>query len=395
LNDGEVERNMKVKIGIDNFIQQSNQWKDKHIALLTNATGIDTALNMDLDLLMANGFNVVKLFGPEHGIWGTAADGANVLDEIEPHYKIPIFSLYGKTRRPTFEMLEGIDVVIYDIQDVGLRFYTYIYSLAYMMEKCGEMGVKVVVLDRPNPLSGRVEGPVIKKRLESFVGGYELALRYGLTVGELALYFNERFNMNVELEIVKMDGWKRWMYYDDTGLLWNTPSPNIPSFEHALLYAGMCLLEGINVSVGRGTVHPFKYVGAPWIDSKKLKAEMDAVSHPGVKFRERAFIPLASKYANEICHGLEFFVIDKSKAKPIELALELVSRLKKIHSKEFEWDTSYHGANDRYHFDLLIGDDKYRKAIDEGRNGQELSRMWKEESKEFQELSKKYWLYPE
>lgn len=368
---------------------------NKRVALLTNATSISSSLKMDLDLLIENGFNVVKLFGPEHGIRGIVADGVKVENDIEPHYKIPIFSLYGKTQRPTSEMLKEIDVMVYDIQDVGLRFYTYIYTLAYMMEECGKNGIRMIVLDRPNPLSGKVEGPVIKKEFESFVGGYRLALRYGLTVGELAIYYNKRFNMNVDLEIVTMDGWKRWMYYDDTGLLWNTPSPNIPSFEHTLLYAGMCLLESVNVSVGRGTVHPFRYVGAPWINSKKLKNEMWVISHPGVEFRERDFIPLTSKYANEICHGLEFFVVDKKNMKPIELALGLISALKRVHPEKFEWDVSYHGANGRYHFDFLIGDDKYRRAIDNGKSVQEISKMWEEESKKFFELSKKYWLYSE
>ena len=385
----------RVKLGVENFLENPNGLKRKRIGLLTNASGVNSSLNKNLDLLINAGFNVVKLFGPEHGISGMVADGVNVPDDVEPNYKIPIFSLYGKTRRPTSEMLEGIDVVIYDIQDVGLRFYTYIYSLAYMMEECGKRGIKVIVLDRPNPLSGKVEGPIIKKSFESFVGGYGLALRYGLTVGELARYFNDQFSMNADLEVVAMNGWKRWMYYDDTGLLWDTPSPNIPSLEHALLYAGMCLLEGINVSVGRGTVHPFKYVGAPWIDSKKLKDAMKTTSHPGVEFRERDFIPLASKYANDVCHGLEFFVIDKAKIKPLELVLELISTLKKIHPEKFEWDISYHGANGSYHFDLLIGDDKYRKAIDEGKTVQELSEMWRAESRKFQELSKKYWLYSE
>ncbi len=380
-------------LGIDEFSKSASKFKGKNIAILTNASGVNTKLKNDLDLLLEMNLNVVKLFGPEHGIWGVAEDGRNVSHTIEPNYNLPVFSLYGETNRPTDEMLKDVDVLVYDIQDVGLRFYTYIYTLVYAMEECGKKGIKVVILDRPNPLSGKVEGPVISKKFESFVGGYGLTLRYGLTVGELALYFNERYDMNVDLEIVRMKNWKRWMYFDDTHQLWNTPSPNLPSLEHSILYAGMCLLEGINVSVGRGTVHPFKYIGAPWMDSKSLKKEMEKKEHPGVAFRERFFSPLTSKYKGELCKGLEFFVLDKNEIKPIELALELILTIKELHPNEFKWDKSYHNANGSYHFDLLIGSEKYRKMIDREKSVNEISATWKEEVEEFKEISKEFYIY--
>ncbi len=383
----------KIKLGIDKLLEDTGWLDGMRIALLTNSSGVNEELKSNLDLLMERGIRVVKLFGPEHGFWGAEKDGISVSNGIEQRYGIPIFSLFGATIKPTPEMLDGIDIVIYDIQDVGLRFYTYIYSLAYMMEECGKRGIKVIVLDRPNPISGKVEGPVIERRFESFVGGYGLALRYGLTVGELAQYFNDRFNMNVDLEVVKMDGWKRWMYYDDTGLLWNTPSPNLPSLEHTFLYVGLCLIEGTNISEGRGTVHPFKYVGAPWIDSHLLFNGMQRIPHPGIGFRERSFIPLTSKYANELCKGLEFFVENRETAKPIELALDLISTIKRLYPEEFEWDTSSHRANGRYHFDLLMGSDKYRLAIEEGKGGDEISEMWEEETREFEASVKEFYLY--
>ena len=383
----------KIKPGIDNLLEDTSWLNGKRIALLTNSSGVNEELRSDLDLLMEKGIRVIKLFGPEHGFWGAEADTVSVSNEIEPGYRIPIFSLFGTTTKPVPEMLNGIDIVIYDIQDVGLRFYTYIYSLAYTMEECGKREIKVIVLDRPNPLSGKVEGPVIEKKFESFVGGYGLALRYGLTAGELALYYNKRFKMNVDLEVVKMKGWKRWMYYDDTNLLWNNPSPNIPSFEHLLLYPGFCLIEGTNVSEGRGTVHPFKYIGAPWIDSHSLFNEMQRVPHPGISFRERSFIPLTSKHANKLCRGLEFFVENRETMRPIELALDLISTIKRLYPEEFEWDTSSHRASGRYHFDLLMGNDKYRLAIDEGKGGEELSKIWTEEMKEFEERVREFWLY--
>ncbi|MGC8636714.1 MAG: exo-beta-N-acetylmuramidase NamZ family protein, partial [Athalassotoga sp.] len=377
---------MRIKIGIDNLFE-NQKLKDARTALLTNSTGISGDMRMDLDVIIENGIKVVKLFGPEHGIWGAAADGVKVENEIESRYKIPIYSLYGNNLKPTDEMLDGIDAMIYDIQDVGLRFYTYIYTLAYTMEACGKHGIKFIVLDRPNPLSGKIEGPVIKKDLESFVGGYGLPLRYGLTAGEVAKYYNDVFKMNVDLEIVKMNGWNRDMYYDQTSLFWNTPSPNLPALEHTILYEGFCLLEGINVSVGRGTVHPFKYIGAPWIDDR-LYDEMKKISHPGVEFRKRVFVPLISKYKGKRCNGLEFFVTDKNKIRPLELTFDFIRLLKEMYRNDFEWE-----FDGRYHFDLLIGDERYRKGIDEGRNGAELSNLWIDEDKAFKDIASKYFIY--
>ncbi|BBJ28794.1 exo-beta-N-acetylmuramidase NamZ family protein [Athalassotoga saccharophila] len=376
---------MRVNIGIDNL--EFAKIKDSHVALLTNSTGISGDMRMDLDVMIENGIKVVKIFGPEHGIWGAAADGIKVENEVDPRYKIPIYSLYGSNLRPTDEMLDGIDLMIYDMQDVGLRFYTYIYTLAYTMEACGRHGIKFIVLDRPNPLSGKIEGPLIKKDLESFVGGYGLPLRYGLTVGELARYYNDVFKMDVDLEIVKMSGWNRDMYYDQTGLFWNTPSPNLPSLEHTILYEGFCLLEGVNVSVGRGTVHPFKYIGAPWIDDR-IYDEMKKIPHPGVEFRKRVFVPLTSKYKDKRCNGLEFFVTDKNKIKPLEMTFDFIRLLKNLYKEDFEWE-----FDGRYHFDLLIGDERYRKGIDEGRSGTELSSLWVDEVKKFKDIASKYFIY--
>ncbi len=375
-----------MKIGIDNLDFEAIA--GKKVGLLTNSSGISSNLEDDLDLLMSKGIRVVKIFGPEHGIHGAMADGAKVTNEVDPIYKIPIYSLYGENLRPTKEMLDDIDILIYDIQDVGLRFYTYIYTLAYTMEACGKHGIKVMVLDRPNPLSGKIEGPIIKKEFESFVGGYGLPLRYGLTVGELAMYYNDLFGMNVDLAVIKMSGWKRYMYYDQTKLLWNTPSPNLPSLDHTILYEGFCLLEGINVSVGRGTVHPFKYIGSPWIDNK-IYDEMKKMPHDGVEFRKRSFVPLTSKYKDKMCKGLEFFVTDKDKIKPIELTLNLILALKRLYPNDFEWEIS----NGRYHFDLLIGDERYREGIEKGQSGEALSNLWYDEVREFEKIVSKYFIY--
>ncbi len=379
----------KVKLGLEVFLESGEKFHAKRVAVLTNTSGIDRNLRWNVDSFVENGLNLVKLFSPEHGVWGSIAEGQEVSNDIILRYKLPVISLFGKAKKPTAEQLKNVDVLVYDIQDVGLRFYTYIYTLAYIMQACAENGVKVVVLDRPNPLSGQIEGPLIDEKFSSFVGGYGLALRYGMTVGELARYFNEEWKMNVNLEIVKMQNWKRSYYYDELDLPWPTPSPNLPSMEHTILYAGTCLFEGVNVSVGRGTVHPFKYVGAPWIDSYELKNSLEKIEHPGVSIREVHFVPSASKYKNELCHGLEFFLAEREKFQSIEFVVEVIKAIKTLNVKRFRWEK----FGNRYHFDLLIGSDKYRKAIEERREIHKLIKIRKKEGLLFEKKIQKYLIY--
>ncbi|AKI97392.1 exo-beta-N-acetylmuramidase NamZ family protein [Kosmotoga pacifica] len=384
---------MKVKPGIEKIIEEKEKYLGLNFGLLTNSSGVTSKLEINLGKLLENGFKIKKLFGPEHGIWGAVADGEKVKDVIDPRFGLLVYSLYGEHLKPTQEMLEGLDGIIYDIQDVGLRYYTYIYTLGYVMEACREKGIKVIVLDRPNPLSGKVEGPVVRKGFESFVGGYGLVIRYGLTIGELARYLNEEFSMGADLEIIKMDGWRRDFYYDNTGLLWPTPSPNLPDLEHTILYTGMCLLEGVNVSVGRGTVHPFKYIGAPWINSKQLLETLNNFNHQGIEFRERTFIPFSAKYANELCYGLEFYITDREKAEPLKTALNLIHALIKLHPEDFQWDHVYHDSNGVNHFDRLIGNPDFKNLLQSGATGEELVESWRKEEKQFEELVQQYHLY--
>ncbi|MFN4191189.1 MAG: exo-beta-N-acetylmuramidase NamZ domain-containing protein, partial [Pseudothermotoga sp.] len=229
-----------MRLGLDVFLHDySSKFSDARIGLITNSTGVNCELRRNIDLFLEHGLKLVKLFGPEHGIYGAAPDGVKVSDAVDPRYKIPVYSLYGDKTRPTKEMLEDLDVVVFDIQDVGLRFYTYIYTMAYCMEESAKYGIKFIVLDRPNPINCEiVDGPVIKKDFDSFVGGYGLALRYGMTIGELARYLNDYQKVNADLMVIPMDGYARSYFYDETGLFWNTPSPNLPSLEHTLLYIG-------------------------------------------------------------------------------------------------------------------------------------------------------------
>ncbi len=383
-----------MKLGLDVFLERCGQnYKHVRLGLVTNATGINSELRRNVDLFVEKGFNLVKLFGPEHGLIGAAADGEKVSHATDPRYGIPIYSLYGETVRPNDEMLKDIDVLIYDIQDVGLRFYTYIYTMAYCMEGCAKRNIEFIVLDRPNPLSSKVEGPVIRKEFESFVGGYGLALRYGLTVGELARYINGVFNVNAKLTVVPLEGYNSESFYDELNLLWNTPSPNLPSLEHTVLYEGFCLFEGVNVSVGRGTVHPFKYIGAPWIDSGKLYSRFKRLNHQGIVFRERSFVPLTSKFQGQLCHGLEFFVLDKRRIKPLKIAVDLIAELKDLHPGEFRWDSYVHLETEKFYFDRLIGSDYYRKAIDEGARACDFEQLWEEESSKFEKLVHPFRIY--
>lgn len=383
-----------MELGIDVFVKKYlPEFRGLQIGLVTNATGVNSDLRRNIDLFLENGLKVVKLFGPEHGVFGTAPDGEKLSDFIDPKYGIPVYSLYGEKLRPTEDMLKGIDVLVYDIQDVGLRFYTYIYTMIYCMEECAKYGVRFVVLDRPDPLSCKIEGPVVKKEFESFVGGYGLALRYGMTPGELAKYVNAAFRIGADLCVIEMEDYEPSLFYDEAGLLWNTPSPNLPSLEHTILYEGFCLLEGVNVSVGRGTVHPFKYIGAPWIDSERFYREIKKLSPAGVVFRERVFLPAAFKLQNKPCYGLEFFVTDRREIKPLHLAVDVISTLRRIHPYDFRWDSYFHGDNERYHFDLLIGDDFYRKAIEDGALSKDFEQIWESESEQFENIIGKFRIY--
>lgn len=384
---------MRVKLGIDKILENRTRYAKMNIGLLTNSSGVTSNLEINLEKLLEGGFNIKKLFGPEHGISGAVADGEKVKDAVDPRYGLPVFSLYGNHLKPTEEMLDGLNAVIYDIQDVGLRYYTYIYTLGYLMEACAEKGIKVIVLDRPNPLGEKIEGPIVRKGYESFVGGYGLSIRYGMTIGELANYLNAEFNIGVDLEVIKMDNWRRTSYYDETGLLWPTPSPNIPGLEHTILYTGLCLLEGVNISVGRGTVHPFKYIGAPWLKSEEVLKELRKFSHEGIAMRERNFIPFSARYMNELCYGLEFYVTDRYKADPLRLALNLIHVIIKLHPESFAWDHVYHDAEGRNHFDRLIGNPDYKSLLEKGVTGDELSELWKEEQENFTEIARKYYLY--
>ncbi|MDI3473261.1 MAG: hypothetical protein PWQ20_1732 [Thermotogaceae bacterium] len=381
---------MRVKLGLDNIIENDfKELKDKRIGLITNASGITSNLEMNIDVFLKNGLNLKKIFSPEHGLFMTHQDGELIENQKLKDTAVEIISLYSSKRAPSKDDIEDVDVLVYDIQDVGLRFYTYIYTLRYCMQKASECEKEFIVLDRPNPLSGNViRGPMIKENLESFVGGMRLPIRYSLTPGELALYIKSFDKLDLDLKIVKMENWKRDMYYDDTGLFWNIPSPNLPTFESVICYVGNCLIEATNISEGRGTTRPFQFIGAPWIDEDLLYHELKNKNIPGIAFRKRVFMPRFSKFSNQKCNGLEVFPENKE-ADFLRFVIEFLKVVNSLWPNEFHVKINEEGVS----FDNLAGTDSLRKMILSNVDTEEIIDSWKKDEEEFEDLIAELKLY--
>jgi len=380
---------MKTLYGLDILEEDDfSILKGKRIGLITNYSGVSSYLRVNVELMLASGIKIEKIFTPEHGFFG-ASDGLEIRDSIHPKYGIRMISLYGDKKAPEREDLEDIDVLVYDIQDVGLRFYTFIYTLAYSLEAASKYGLPYIVLDRPNPLGGEIiRGPRIRDDLNSFVGGYGLPIRYGLTIGELALYFKKFKMLDLDLKVIKMKNWTRDKYYPDTGLFWNVPSPNIPTFSSAICYTGMCFIEATNISEGRGTTKPFEYIGAPWIDEDVVYDELKREDLTDIAFRKRYFIPEFSKYKGEVCRGLEFFPLNYN-ADFVRVALSFIS----IVARRFPEHFSLRRYNEVLSINLLIGDKETEREILEGKSWRTIYERWREEEKAFKDFVKDLRLY--
>jgi uncharacterized protein YbbC (DUF1343 family) len=334
--------------------------------------------------------------GPQHGFRGETQD--NMIewgDYSDPLTGLPVFSLYGETRAPTEEMLSLLDVLVVDLQDVGSRYYTFIQTLALALEVCGRAGKEVLVLDRPNPIGGiQVEGIVLRTEFRSFVGLYPLAARHGMTIGELSNYFNSEFGLGCDLKVVPMDGWEREMYYDRTGLPWVFPSPNMPSLETALVYPGLCLLEGTNVSEGRGTTRPFELSGAPWIDPNSLIAELEQIDLPGVRFRPIHFCPTFHKWAGHTIGGVQIHVTDRSRFLPFRTGIALIQLYRSQGGVHFEWrQPPYEYEEKILPFDILCGSDQPRRLMEAGVEVEAAEQRWREELERFCRVRESYLLY--
>jgi len=357
--------------------------KGRRVGLITNQTGRDREGRSTIDLLhQAPDVKLVALFSPEHGIRGVADE--NVADSVDEKTGLPIYSLYGATRKPTREMLKDVDTLVYDIQDVGARFYTYISTLGLAMEEAAKNKVKFVVLDRVNPINGvEVEGPLADADKLSFTAYYQLPVRHAMTVGELALLFNGERQINADLQVVRVENWRRESWFDETGLVWVNPSPNMRSLTEATLYPGIGLLETTNVSVGRGTDTPFEVVGAPWIDGRRLATGLNGTRLPGVRFVPVRFTPRSSVHKDAECGGINIVITDRAQFEPITTGLEIAAQLLKLYPKDFAADK----------FNGLLVNQKVHDAFRQGADGRALRQIWESDLAGFRAIRSRYLLY--
>ena len=325
-----------VMAGIDVLMaEEFARLRGKHFGLVTNQTGRARDGVTTIELLHeTKDVQLVALFSPEHGIRGTV-EGA-VSSSRDARTGLPVYSLYGDTQRPAPEMLVGINTLVIDLQGIGARFYTYMTTMAYVMEEAAKRNIAVVVLDRPNPINGfQIEGPTLDEAAMGFTGYFRMPIRHGLTLGELARLFNAENEIGAELAVVAMDGWRRDTWFDETGLPWVNPSPNMRNLTQAALYPGIGAIEGTNISVGRGTQTPFQQIGAPWIDGVRLAAELNARDLPGVRFYPVSFTPSASKYAGERCQGVHLVITDRRALRPVRVGLEIAAMLHRLHGEQY------------------------------------------------------------
>ncbi len=372
----------------------------RKVGLVVNPTSVNKDLESTVDVWAADpGIELTRLFGPEHGVRGDAQDMEPVQDQVDARTGLPVVSLYGEDEtslRPTKEHLKDLDVLVFDIQDIGSRYYTFVYTLAYCMEAAGEAGVPVVVCDRPNPITGtRVEGNILDPAFASFVGRFPLPIRHGMTTGELARYFCDHGGVTCDLTVVPMEGWTRETWFDETGLPWVPPSPNMPDLETALLYPGTCLVEGTNVSEGRGTTRPFHLCGAPWVDPYALADALNAEGLPGVRWRPAWFTPMFNKYAGERCAGVQTHVLDRETFKPVLAGVALLKHLRRLHPEAFRWRTDpYEFVSDRLAIDLLGGGPGIRQGVELDIPLEDFDATWAPELEAFMEKRATCLLYP-
>ncbi|MDY3558011.1 DUF1343 domain-containing protein [Gemmata sp. JC673] len=371
--------------------------RDRRVGLVCHPASVDARLRHAAELLAgAPGVELRALFGPEHGFHGTAQDliGVGHADAGA----LRVHSLYGSTfasLKPTADQLRGLDVLVIDLQDIGARYYTFQATMLYCLEACAESGVAVVVLDRPNPLGGlAVEGPALRAGFESFVGPHNIATRHGLTMGELALFYQKHRAPNVRLEVIPCEGWARGSEFERTGLPWVLPSPNMPTPDTATVYPGLCLIEGTNLSEGRGTTRPFELVGAPWLDGAELARRLEAERLPGVRFRPAWFRPTFQKFAGLDCGGVQLHVTDRANFLPVRTGLAVLAEMRALSGTRFAWRTEeYEFVSDRPAIDLLFGSDRERLALEAGAAWRQVAGAWDADEADFRKARESSLLY--
>ena len=390
----------KVELGLNVLLTEKRDWiQGKSIGLITNHTGVDATLRSNYRLFAEiPSCQLSAIFSPEHGFWGTVQDGIavdslKVSDENAsqlPLASVPVYSLYGQSTRPTANQLEGIDLLVYDMQDIGARYYTYISTLLHAMEAASAHGIEFVVADRPNPITcNTVEGPILERGCESFVGRHTVPVRYGLTTGELATLLKAERVPACRLKVTWMRGYERGMWYDETGLQWVPPSPNMPTLTTAILYPGLCLFEGTNMSEGRGTTKPFEYIGAPWCNGEMWAETLNALHLPGVLFRPIVFTPApvaeSTKHAKETCGGVAIHVTDRECFLPVETVIHMLSTLTTEYRDHFAFRPT--------HFDRLIGNNWLRGALLDSELPNNIQAQWSDELQIWCEKAKQFFNY--
>jgi uncharacterized protein YbbC (DUF1343 family) len=386
-----------VTLGIDRLLTSERKLiAGARVGLVCNPASVDAKYAHTADRLKNDpDVTLAALFGPQHGFRSDLQD--NMIET--PHGRdcrrnVPIYSLYSETREPTTDMLRGLDVLVIDLQDVGTRVYTFIYTMANCMRAAARHGLPVIVCDRPNPIGDRIEGARLQDPWTSFVGQFPIPMRHGLTIGELARLFNEDYGIGAKLAVVALEGWRRDSYLDETGLPWIIPSPNLPTLESAIVYPGAVLFEGTLLSEGRGTTKPFELIGAPWIDGERLSDAMNARHLPGVHFRAAFFEPTFQKHAKRSCGGCQIHVLDRRTFEPLRTAVELIAEFHAANPDRFEWrNPPYEYEHDKEPIDILYGTDQLRLTIDEGGDLRALIDSWRRDEEDFAAQRKPYLLY--
>ncbi len=388
----------RVRPGIEILLNdKAASLRGQRIGLVCNQASVLPDLRHAADVFFEHpDIDLTTLFGPQHGIRGDVQDNMIETDHaVDSHTGLWIYSLYSETREPTEKMLENVDTIVFDLQDVGCRIYTFVYTMANCMRAAKKLGKRVVVCDRPNPINGvAVEGNVTETEFTSFVGQFEIPTRHGMTTGELARMFNEHFGIGCDLQVVPMDGWRREMWFDDTGLPWVMPSPNIPTVDTCVVFPATVHIEGTEISEGRGTTKPFELNGAPFIDPWEWVAALEKYNFPGVTYRQTFFQPTFQKHAKVTCGGLQLHVTDRTTFTPVLVGIAMIKTAHDLYKDSFEWKReAYEYVFDKNAFDVVSGTDKIRKAIEAGASLDEITAGWPNGVAEFNALREKYLFY--
>jgi uncharacterized protein YbbC (DUF1343 family) len=375
----------------------SGALRGKRVGVVCNHASVDRGFQHIVDrLAAADDVTLAAIFGPQHGFRSDVQD--NMIETPhgdDPSRRVPVYSLYSETREPTAEMLNGLDVLVIDLQDIGARIYTFIYTMANCLRACGRHGVPVIVCDRPNPINGiDVEGQTLVPGFESFVGLFPIPMRHGMTIGELAGFFNQTSGLAATVEVARMEGWRREMYSDATGLPWVMPSPNMPTLDTAIVYPGTVLFEGAMLSEGRGTTRPFELVGAPWIEAERFAREMNNLALPGVYFRPAVFEPTFQKHAKTACGGCQIHVTDRAAFRPVLTGAALLHQFRRFDPVKFAWrQPPYEYEHDKLPIDILAGSSTLREQIESGVAPKDIAHSWRDDEAAFRKARQKFLLY--